>query len=69
MYQVMVVTFLASEQHKQKLKTQKNEVISTVTPTVAAHMSSTDPMLNNLSSSSCFHGVNQYRIPPRSGRY
>ncbi|AES94181.1 AT hook motif DNA-binding family protein [Medicago truncatula] len=66
---VMVVTFLASEQHEQKLNTQKNEVISTVTPTVAARMSSAGPMLNNLSSSSCFHGDNQYRIPPSSGRY
>jgi len=39
MYQVVVGSFLPSEQHEQKLKTQNNEVISTP----AAHMSTAGP--------------------------
>jgi hypothetical protein len=55
MYQVVVGSFLANEQHEQKLKTQKNEVTSTVTPTAAAPVS-TAGTIPNLSSPSSFHG-------------
>jgi len=55
MYQVVVGSFLANEQHEQKLETQKNEVTSNVTPTAAAPVS-TAGTIRNLSSPSSFHG-------------
>jgi hypothetical protein len=47
MYQVVVGSFLANEQHEQKLKTQKNEVTSTVTPTAAAPVSTAGTIPNS----------------------
>lgn len=58
----MVGSFLAGNQHEQKPKKQKPEVITSATPTAAVPMSTTDPV-PLLTSSSSFRGDSWPAIP------
>jgi len=44
MYQVVVGSFLAGNQHEQKPRKQKHEVISSVTPAAVVPISTLDPI-------------------------
>ncbi|XP_061348236.1 AT-hook motif nuclear-localized protein 1 [Gastrolobium bilobum] len=60
--QVVVGSFLAGNQHEQKPRKQKHEVISTVTPTAIVPISTLDP-IPILSSSTSFRGDNWSAMP------
>lgn len=62
MYQVVVGSFLSADKHEQKQKLQKNEVISTVTPTAAVPVSTADP-ITNFASLTSFRGENWSAVP------
>lgn len=61
--QVVVGSFLAGNQHEQKPKKQKIEVISTAIPTAVIPLSSVTDPVPLLTSSSCFRGDNWSAIP------
>lgn len=64
MYQVVVGSFLAGNQHEQKPKKQKIEVISTAIPTAVVPLSTvTDPVPLLTTSSSSFRGDSWSAIP------
>lgn len=59
----MVGSFLAGNQHEQKPKKQKPEVITSATPTAAVPMSSVADPVPLLTSSSSFRGDSWSAIP------
>ncbi|KAI4327058.1 hypothetical protein L6164_019561 [Bauhinia variegata] len=63
--QVVVGSFLAGNQHEQKTKKQKHEIIMSGTPTAAIPISSAEP-IHNMSSSSSFRGDNNWSAMPAS---
>ena len=62
LFQVVVGSFLAGNQHEQKHKKQKNEFMSAAIPTAAVPISTADP-IPNLSTSSSFRGENWSAMP------
>ena len=63
MFQVVVGSFLAGNQHEQKPRKQKHEIISTVAPTAVVPISTADPV-TILSSPSSFRGDSWSAMPP-----
>ncbi|KAI4315318.1 hypothetical protein L6164_028142 [Bauhinia variegata] len=61
--QVVVGSFLAGNQHEQKTKKQKDEIVMSGRPTTAVPLSSAEPIIHNLSSSYSFRGDNWSAMP------
>lgn len=65
MYQVVVGSFLAGNQHEQKPKKQKDQPISVVTPAAIVPISTADPK-GNLTTGSSFRGDSWSSLPSDS---
>ena len=62
MYQVVVGSFLTGNQHEQKPRKQKHEVISSVTPAAVVPISTLDPV-SILSAASSIRNDNWSAMP------